>query len=275
MKIQNILLSIAMFIAMLSSCKKEDGSSNNNGNNALQLASVQFDFQGETQKQNFSFNSTGLINKITAEKWPAQEDSTKSQPFYTINVGWSSDTLSKVVITMAASQSSHTLDFIKDQKHQLVRKGLYPITISFGSETWLGFDNKGRVIADSNYGGGLFPVSNYKLFTWDTNDNIVKIESYMVNNAGSYTNNFTIESTYDQNKNPLYSYSPYFFALVVGEYYHFQSKNNLLQEKITSNGSTFVRNSYTYEYNQQGYPTKRILTSLPSSAPYAVKYDYK
>lgn len=280
MKIKCVLYSVSLFMTIFSSCKKDDGTNNNNNNNnsndTLQLASLEYDFQGETQKQTFSYNTAGLINRISSEKWPAMEDSTKSQPYYTIEVEWFSDnTLSRIVNTMAGSASPHTLEFLKDPVHQLVRKGFYPITAAFGSETWLGLDYKGRVIADSNYAGGIVPVSNYKVLYWDANDNLIKIDNFISNNDGTYTENYTIECTYDQNKNPLYTNAPYFFAMGVGENYDYQSKNNLLQEKLTFNGSVSIRSSYTYEYNQQGYPTKRILTSLASLDPGLVKYVYK
>lgn len=280
MKIQSIVFYTLLFIVIFSSCKKEDVTSNsnnnNNSNNILQLESLQYDYQGETQKQTFSYNSAGLINRISSEKWPAMEDSTKSQPYYIIDVEWSSDnTLTTVVNTMAGSSSPNTLEFLKDPIHQLVRKGIYPITGVFGSETWLGLDSKSRVIADSNYAGGVVPVSNYKVLNWDANDNLIRIDNYISNNDGTYTKNYTIDCIYDQNKNPLYSNAPYFFAMGVGENYDYQSKHNLLQENLTFNGSVSIRNSYTYEYNQQGYPTKRILTYLASLDPRIVKYVYK
>ena len=281
MKIQRIIFCIFLFNALFSSCKKEDTSNNSNNNNnnnndTLHLASLQYDFQGETQKQTFSYNAAGLISRISSEKWPAMEDSTKSQPYYTIDVEWSSDnTLSTIVNTFAGSSSPSTLVFLKDPIHQLVRKGFYPITTAFGSETWLGLDSKHRVIADSNYAGGIVPVSNYKVLNWDENDNLTEIDNYISNNDGTYTKNYTMECTYDQNRNPLYSKAPYFFAMGVGENYDYQSKNNLLQENINFNGSVSIRNSYTYEYNPQGYPTKRTLTYLASLDPRVVKYAYK
>lgn len=253
-----------------------NNNSNNNGNNVLQLASVQFDIQGETQKETFFYNSTGQINKVTSEKWPVQEDSTNSQPYYTIDAEWSADrTLVRVINTMAVSQSTFTLDFIKDPIHQMVRKGFYPISGTLSAETWLGFDIKGRIIADSNYSGGIVPITKYRLFTWDENDNLVKIENYFAKDDGSYINDYSFVCTYDQKKNPFYSTTPYYFALTVAEYYIYQCKNNLLQVKSTFNGSTAVENAYTYEYNQQGYPIKRMMTSPPSTDPYIVRYAYK
>ena len=290
MKFQSILLSVFLFTFLLSACKKGNDitiNNNNNNNNSnsnnnnisddsnrvLQLASVQFDVQGETQKLSFFYNSTGQINKVSSEKWLAQADSTNSKPYYTIDAEWSADhSLLRVINTMAGSQSPHTLEFLKDSVHQLVRKGQYPITAAFGPETWLGFDSKGRIIADSNYAGD---ISDYKLFTWDANDNLVKIESYLSNNDGTYTRNYFLDCTYDQKKNPFYSTAPYFFALTVAEYYQYQSKHNLLQVNTTFNGSTTVMNAYTYEYNAQGYPTKRVITSPSSTDPYIVTYTYK
>jgi hypothetical protein len=275
MKCKAGILFIAIVSIIVLSCHKGDEDNNNPGNNTLVLASVEYEFIGNTERQTFNYNNAGFISKVVSEIWPADKDSTYKKPYYTVDIEWSSNnTLTKVVHT-TPTPTPYTLQFIKGAGHQMVRKGLYPMTNAFGSETWLGFDNKGRIVADSNYAGGNPPISNYRLFTWDSNDNLIRIDNYVVNSSGGYTNSYWIECTYDDKKNPLHSFAPYFFALNMGGYYSYQSKNNLIQEKIVFGGIPSVQAAYRYEYNQQGYPTKRISTSSNSTPANNVKYTYK
>jgi len=132
-------------------------------------------------------------------------------------------------------------------------------------------------IAETNHAAGVNSVAN---FTYDLPNNLVKV-SYTYSNGGAfeyefnYTNSNIVtdkttkgdqlcsngEYTYDQHKNPFKDLGYVDYDLTT------LSANNKLSESVNYVGCSFpslVPESYTYEYNDRGYPTT-VTTHYKSS----------
>ncbi|MGV3587217.1 MAG: hypothetical protein ACO1OF_09465 [Adhaeribacter sp.] len=101
------------------------------------------------------------------------------------------------------------------------------------------------------------PATSYRLdeYTYDANQNITKVQEYVVNGAAK-VNDVTTAYTYDNQNNP------YRGATYLGLGAETISKNNIATEKETYHLSDLTKNyTYTYEYNEKGYPTKQTRQS--------------
>jgi hypothetical protein len=122
---------------------------------------------------------------------------------------------------------------------------------------------------------GTFVKDDYDVFEYanTTSKNPIKIKSF--SKTGT-TPSYTVEYQYDDKKNP-YSASAAILNLL--SLYAEASENNITKATFTSASSPNVQtNTYTYEYNTEGYPTKstRVATNTgqPSTSTSTTTYTY-
>jgi hypothetical protein len=143
-------------------------------------------------------------------------------------------------------------------------------------------DSRVSKITEENNGNGINSVAN---FSYNDTEETVKV-AYSYSNGGAFEYEFAYGSnniltdkttrgaqlcsdgayTYDENNNPFYDlgYVDYTLTNI--------SANNKLTEDVNYVGCSFpslVPESYSYEYNNVGYPTKA--TTLYSSGGKSVK----
>jgi hypothetical protein len=272
MTFHRFTISLILGLLFFSACKKSESGNPPASLKEPVLASVQFDYSIFMEKHSFSYNADNLISTIKAENW--ETDSTKKSLYYTLNLEWNTDkTLKKVTNNMVNNPPPYTNDFVKTANQLITRKGIYPIGYPRGSQSGIRLDDKGRVIADTSYYAPSFMECS--ILTWDVNDNITRIDKYTNFGSGFFLD-YSLECTYDNKKNPLYSYAPFFLSIRIGSFYDYQCKNNLLKEVYIKNGNRSDFVIYSYDYNEQNYPVKRTTAYSSINADTKnVIYTYK
>ncbi len=148
---------------------------------------------------------------------------------------------------------------------QYTKKGQSATYESFWTDLFE-YNNKGQIYKTSS----LSTPNGYSRFEYDSNGNVIKGFSKGQDSA-EY---LYYEATYDNKLNPsnqnrLYGY------LFVYTFFDVTTPNNLLEVKLyDANGKLFKKNSYSYQYNEKGYPVERIVTDSSSSGIRTQKNRY-
>ena len=151
-----------------------------------------------------------------------------------------------------------TLHYFYDSRNRIIK--LTDPGIAYEARIFYNQDNKERaVIYDTDNGDYIDPALIY--YTYE-NNNLVK--NRYVDKNGEIISNY---SSYDTNPNP-FLYSSQALILTYGDF----SANNP-GRLLTVAGNSESTSDYVYEYNSEGYPTKRIRISEGDTI-YVYKYEY-
>ena len=140
--------------------------------------------------------------------------------------------------------------------------------------------------------GGYLDYLGTRTYTFELNDDEFPTEFGNKNSDGSYPliyqyqggnlirlinsgeQNYSYTFKYDKKKSPFYHcQTPSWYMFYIS--YAFGSKNNLIQEigVATENNKVYNKTDYKYEYDRNGFPTKRI--SNINGREYVVEFRYK
>ena len=135
---------------------------------------------------------------------------------------------------------------------------------SDGAQTW-DLNSDGQLVKSA-----LEIIGNYQVIDYlYQNGNLVKY-TYVYNYAEGGTYETINEYKYDNKKSPMYNCTTPQWYLIYS-FMDISTTNNMTEEKWSVNSDTYA---YTYEYDSDGYPTKRAITH--SNGSYDVtEYAYK
>ena len=128
------------------------------------------------------------------------------------------------------------------------------ITAIPGTQTW-DLNSDGQLVKYAMEIGGNSQIIDYLC----QNGNLMK-RTYVYNHEAGGTDNFITEYKYDDKKSPMYNCTTpqwylidSFIDIMIG------TKNNMIEEKWSVDSNTGAEINI-YEYDSDGYPTKRITT---------------
>jgi len=112
---------------------------------------------------------------------------------------------------------------------------------------------------------------NYLLTSQYQGGNLTK-QTTIYKEGGREIQNYSYTFNYDKNKSPFFHcQTPKWYMFYVSHV--FGSKNNLIQEIGVAAGQVYNKTDYKYEYDRNGFPTKRI-TNI-NGREYVVEFRYK
>ena len=119
--------------------------------------------------------------------------------------------------------------------------------------------------------GNTFPDGSYPLTYQYQDGNLIKL----INSSQDYSHqNYSYIYEYDKKKSPFYHcQTPKWYMLFVSN--RFGSLNNIVKEIgiAAENNKVYNETRYKYEYDRNGFPTKRITKS--NGKEYIVEFRYK
>jgi hypothetical protein len=162
---------------------------------------------------------------------------------------------------------------------------------SYGSYQLFDYNNLGLRSKVSYYRvsspGGPASLDDYKTYAYDSNKKLIKISSFdpSQGNILTGTEEFTYPSAtsakqedYDNSRRLLVTTDYTFDDKIgldhlLGEEFGLVSDHNVLTETV-NNGSSVYNLGYTYEYNADGYPTKKRYTTDGVTSPDIFTFSY-
>lgn len=250
------------FLLLMSSCDDDNNNPNPSGGDTCFVTKMQggndkteFVYSNDLlTRVNYDSASTGASGYINLER-NASKQIIKGQMF---EANGNSD----VYVTYEYDNNGSVAKanyFIKDSGSS-----------TFENLFYVGYEYTNKVLKKTtinfDFGIGAFiPVSATE-YTLDAKGNITKTMQYEVNVAnpfGPMQLKGSTEYQYDDKKNPLQVLSyllidPQTYSLAVSAL----SGNNITAKVAKDeNGATTSSQTYTYEYNEAGYPTKQTTTS--------------
>ena len=115
------------------------------------------------------------------------------------------------------------------------------------------YDSSGRVIRDTIYGYNSRVVTKYSSYRYDASRNVVCMTTY--NRGNSFDDSTVYE--YDNKKNAYLSFPNYIFEREDASEW---GMNNPTKETMYFAGGEVSVDYFTYKYNSQGYPSKKVDT---------------
>jgi len=188
-----------------------------------------------------------------------------------------------VKLLKSITQDGQTTTFEYDDKNRIVKMDTTTFTynnddvIKIGSYELERYEDGGRI--DLNYEGVAVVViyvnrdgystrettEHYSYDRYYTNGNLIKFTGDVFDFEGVKTNEFITEYKYDDKKSPFNCNTPKWVIQHLLET-TYASKNNVIERKI--NNVT----SYRYEYDSDGFPTKRTETGDGDTKIITFKY---
>jgi YD repeat-containing protein len=260
MPLTRILLTASTLVCLLSSCKKEDYPES--GDKLLQrvisdkdtLMSTTFHYDGQNRLiEVIDSNRQGHIWETSID-YNTAGNPVKSTIFYHIESNRVEDATTTDSLVYEDSRVIKKLGSVTNFRGST---GIY-VTHTYA------YDAKGRLMTDfMGNSNSIDEVYGYTNFTYDGDDNIVKIQEFN-KSSGVMDSTRTITVAYNSDKNPYRSIGLmlYFVAgdyLLLGKhnvskvvYYQYY---DYLQRNVE-----LGRQDYTYEYDADGLPKTMILS---------------
>lgn len=284
-------LSLLIVILLFSSCEKQDLPTISNG---LTLKTVRLTVENEDFLRRATFTEEGKIRNVILGLLSTSElDGVVREYIYT------NSNLLECIPGISSSDAPGCYPFLEYSNDLLTSLNGNPLEYNGNTITELNLTHDGRTIyefADQTYSQLLkveyiqdvssSPIlADQTTFTYE-GDNVVYIERKRIDDAtGELELIHKIEYTYDNQPNPyqeghnqiaLVTYYQQMLYLQGNEFNMvFRSANNIIDQQATyynSSGITTAGYSYTFEYNDNGYPTKS--TRLVNGIEYVVEYEY-
>lgn len=139
--------------------------------------------------------------------------------------------------------------------NDLIRK---KISVNYSTASFItnayAYDAAGRLIADTVYDYTKNEAMSYTSFTYDGNDNVVKLEFFHKTGSGIYLSHSITTASYDSQINPWHNLNVPVYFISIGDNFLI-SRNNV---KTITNSEYYTNGTlnYEYEYNSNGLPLK-------------------